>query len=253
MLDSERHAGNRAAGRPEAGGSLSAATRAWMAGWLGRARAAGALVIPVLHHSLLDHFSVIRDGFTLDDPAPVAAAFREAGARVALTGHIHVQDIARDTTADAALCDIATTALSVYPHQYGLARIAADRSRLDYSTRRLDVAAWARDTGSRDPRLLAWGDWSREWFEAASRSLATFGAGELAGISQADFQRMVDTFCHLNVAFFSGLAGESAPAIRAEPGYALWERAPPGLLRRYVMAILEEATGEKNRLSLVLR
>lgn len=50
-------------------------------------------IIVVMHHNLLDHSNILNDNFTIDHKDTVLEAFAKADLHLALSGHVHIQDI----------------------------------------------------------------------------------------------------------------------------------------------------------------
>ncbi|MDR0388529.1 MAG: metallophosphoesterase, partial [Spirochaetaceae bacterium] len=117
MLDSCKYKNNTARGFPEAGGAFSQATRRWIRGEVKKARQDGALLLVSLHHSIMDHHPMVHDGFTIDDAESFQDLLVEEGVQFVLSGHIHAQEISVRQKEAGTVYDIATSALSVYPHQ----------------------------------------------------------------------------------------------------------------------------------------
>lgn len=164
MLDSAQYEHNKALGHPQLEGRLSAGTLEWI-GTCGRMAAEhGAQLIAVMHHSLLDHSSYIRKGFTVEDHGEVLRALVKSGVRTVLSGHIHMQDISESAQDGKPVYDIAGSALSVYPHQYGLLHYSSARRTLDYSSAGLGMEPWAAAAGITDPKLLHFNDYSEQEF-----------------------------------------------------------------------------------------
>jgi 3',5'-cyclic AMP phosphodiesterase CpdA len=94
MLDSTVSDQNAALGYSVTGGAIRPATWSWVAQVAAQARASGCRLVAAMHHSLVDHNSVVHDGYTIDDADAVADRLAAFGVSVVLTGHTHVQDVA---------------------------------------------------------------------------------------------------------------------------------------------------------------
>lgn len=246
MLDSNLYLGNAERGAPTTNGRLKASTLDWIRREGTQAKARGDILIAALHHSLVDHSSVIARGFTLDNASEVLTLFQDLGIGLALTGHVHIQDAVRDEK--SGLCDIATNALSVWPHQYGLLSLAADRS-LSYRTRVLDVEAWARARGSRDPYLLGYAKASEAAFRQASAQMGS----SILGQDRADSPEArlaAQTMATLNLRYFAGRQEENAQDIEGSEGLALLEEAPSPFVAAYALSILRDNGLDDNKVDI---
>ena len=114
----------------------------WVRRQLEEARDAGAQVIAVSHQTLLDHNSLLSDGYRMADGATLLSLYQEFGVLCNLSGHLHLQHMARD-----GVTDIVTSALPLSPNQYGA--LSYDGTTLQYETQSLDVSPWAAAQGSR--------------------------------------------------------------------------------------------------------
>ena len=123
----------------------------------------------------------------------LASLYREYGVCLNLSGHMHVQHI---RTMDS-LTDIATSALTIYPCQYGILE------GFTYHTRSVDVAAWAEETGQKNTNLLAFSDYAECFFELITRQSL---AEELKNRSLPEDgrKRLIEESVRLNRHFIAG-------------------------------------------------
>lgn len=245
MLDSSQSRNNKRLGRPQLDGQLSASTLAWI-GECGRLAADnGAHIVAVMHHSLLDHSEFIQNGFTVNNNTQVIEALVQSGVAAVFSGHIHIQDIRQYSADGTNIYDIAGSALSVYPHQYGVLNYSPAGRTLDYSTAKLNVEAWAKTAGSTDSNLLQFNTYSEEAFRrlSAEKSYTRLTQdSSYAGYSEAQLQAMAEVVGRLNEMYFAGTADTEKTAVIASDGFRLWQDAPSGELQSYVlrMAKLEQ-------------
>ncbi|SDL96735.1 metallophosphoesterase family protein [Paenibacillus jilunlii] len=146
MLDTSQYTNNKQLGHPQLDGRVAASTLQWIDECGKLAADSGAQIVAVMHHSLLDHSEFIQKGFTVNDNAGVIEALTRNGINTALSGHIHIQDISKSSRNDSSIYDIANSALSVYPHQYGMLHYSSADHALDYNTFKLDLEMWAQAT-----------------------------------------------------------------------------------------------------------
>ena len=190
-------------------------------------------------YNLLNHSSRLREGYTLNNAEEVLSLLGKYGVRMNLSGHVHIQDIARERLGAKDFYDIATSSFVVYTNQYGVLEYQPGE-QLRYHTREADVEGWAARTGSEDPNLLAFEDYSYRFFYETSkeRSYASLVMAQLN--KDADLELMSETMALLNPAYFSGYAGELREEIKQSDHYAMWRKhsgfAPIG----YINSMLEE-------------
>jgi 3',5'-cyclic AMP phosphodiesterase CpdA len=248
MLDSNHYLENAAARRPVTGGSLGPETLAWIGQCALRAKAAGARLAVAMHHSLLDHSSVITRGFTLENGEEVASLLAGLGIELVMTGHIHIQDVARAERGGERIWDVATNALSVYPHQYGLLAFSQAEASFSYETRRVDVAAWARAGGSTDPELLGFASYAEASFKARAVAMAArvFEGGVYTASERRAIEEALGT---LNARYFAGRQGENRGDPDLAPGLGLLLDLPSGFMAAYAESILNDDGMDDNRFS----
>lgn len=122
---------------PEAPGAVQSETLRWAEDALKTAQADGARVLCVTHQTILQHNSVFTDGFSIENRDALSALLERYGVPCSLCGHMHIQHI----RTLGALTEIAGSALSVWPCQYGVLEL--DGAGGSYRTEQLSVPAVA--------------------------------------------------------------------------------------------------------------
>ena len=246
MLDTNRYRENAPPGPPVANGNVPEATLRWIRTCAVQARAEGAVLVAAMHHSLLDHSPVIAEGYTLDNGGEGASLLAELDVRAVFTGHIHIQDVSSRTFPAGTVFDIATNALSVYPHQYGVVRIPADRGSLDYRTEPIDVEGWARATGLTDPALLDYRRSSEAFFRERAAGMARKVFGADSTYSPAQAAAMAEAMGTLNLRYFAGRENMNALDLAKSEGYRLLAASDRGFMARYAASIVEDSDLDDN-------
>ncbi|NMF85670.1 metallophosphoesterase [Nodosilinea sp. P-1105] len=82
------------------------------------------LVLVMLHHNVLEHLpgqsqSPMGQRYMVDNNQALIQRLQAAGVRLMFTGHLHVQDIARQ----GELCEVLTGSIVSYPHPYRLVEV----------------------------------------------------------------------------------------------------------------------------------
>ncbi|WP_162551104.1 metallophosphoesterase [Paenibacillus tepidiphilus] len=256
MLDSVQYAKNEEYGFPQTDGRILPSTLAWIDKCAKLAAGSQASVITVMHHNLLNHTSMHVSGFRLNNSQEVLKQLRKDGLNLALSGHIHMQDIRRDpgaAAADAAapVYDIATGAFAVNPHQYGAMSFDPVTRRVTYATTAVDVEGWAAASGSTDPNLLGFKAYAEDTFAASSYNKALQRLEE-STFSAAERASMAEAMAKLNVYYFAGTASEHLSEIKAMPGFKLWEQTEGGFMSGYIRSMAEEQGGSNVSFEMVL-
>ncbi|MEO0827785.1 MAG: metallophosphoesterase [Cyanobacteria bacterium J06642_9] len=86
---------------------------------------ADQFTLVMIHHNVLEHLpqqskSPLGQRYMLKNADRLLACLQGTGAKLILTGHLHVQDVARNSE----ICEITTGSLVSYPHPYRVARIS---------------------------------------------------------------------------------------------------------------------------------
>lgn len=252
MADTNLYDREGARSIPQNAGALSQETLRWMEDRLREAQRLGVEVIAATHHNLLSHSERLREGYTLDNAEEMLALCEKYGVRLNLSGHVHIQDIAGTKWGKQPFYDIATSSYAVYTNQYGLLEYRPGES-VTYRTQEADVEGWAARTGSTDPQLLDFEDYSYRFFYDISyeRSYINLVMAQLN--KDADLEFMAQTMAILNPAYFSGYAAELREEVRASGHYAMWKKhsgfAPIG----YINSMLAPRELDPRRLTVPLR
>ena len=223
MVDTNLYDREGARSIPQNAGALSPETLRWIEEQLQEARRQGAEVITATHHNLLSHSERLQEGYTLDNAEEMLALCQDYGVRLNLSGHVHIQDIAGAQLDGQPFYDIATSSYAVYTNQYGLLDYRPGES-ITYRTKEADVEGWAARTGSADPQLLDFEDYSYQFFYDISyeRSYVNLVMAQLN--KDADLEFMAQTMAILNPAYFSGYAAQLREEVRASEHYAMWKK-----------------------------
>ena len=212
-------------------GLFTSSHEAWLEAVLAEAAEAGAQVVTATHHSLLPHTEFSRENFLMFRSERMAALAARYGVRLNLSGHLHIQHIARE----GSLADAALGAFCVWPHRYAVVT-AGDDGSLVYEARMLE------------DRFLPEGfrEMSREWFAGITREKA---AASLAGDAE-EIRAMADYAARFNLAYFSGTFRGDDPSWTEDPAYVLWESHPESAFGDYMRQVMAGDSGSSLRLEL---
>ena len=208
---------------------ISEQTLSWVERQLKDARDAGISVLAAGHQNLFQH-SIFRGGYVISRTDALAELFRAYKVPLYLSGHMHIQHILEED----GLTEIATSALSSYPCQYGV--LSADDTEIRYTARRLDMAAWAERNGRDEPVFSDFATAAGDYMDAH------FSGTDMLPLSSdpEDWASMLNYLQALNRSYFGGdLTGLDALDLDG----SLAERwlAPGGLTALYVASVLRDA------------
>lgn len=193
--------------RLEAHGSATEAHLQWMSEVMAAAQEAGATVVSASHQTLLSHTEYSTHTFRVIGGEKIAALLSEGGCRLNLCGHMHTQHILPGD----ALTDIATGALCVSPHRYGIVTVQEDGS-LCY------------DAYSLCPEHLPGNlcEDSREFFRSTMyKGLRVQLMG--MGVFDQKLTDMIRFAADVNEYYFAGTLSEH-PEVLTDPARALWKQ-----------------------------
>ena len=189
-------------------------------------------MIAASHQNIDIHNPRFTCGYQIVEGDALAALYEKYGVVCNLSGHLHNQHIV-----GGAVPEVATSALSIAPNQYGIIRY--NGKTCSYETKQLDVSTWAEKNGRTDPELLDFAAYSAEFMVSVNRDKT---AAKLAdsGLDEADIALLADTFGRLNAAYFAGAPFDPTPY---EAVVELWQ-AKVG--NGYLESVLAGA-GEEHR------
>jgi 3',5'-cyclic AMP phosphodiesterase CpdA len=256
MLDSNIYQYNNALGMPVSEGEIKAASRAWLKTEAEAAKKAGCRLIAAMHHSLTEHNAVARQSWTVADSPAIAELFASLGINLVLTGHIHVQSIAQAPTPAGPVWDIATSAFSVFPHEYGLLEWLPESAGWKYSLLPVEVEGYAKSqekgADSFDERLLTFSAYGEAFFRGSSERMIRRRLAELEEpLTEAESALLIDLVGTLNANFFAGRSGENPQELLNSPGFEILSRRLPGFLDHYIQSIRGGETSHQDREALI--
>ncbi len=130
-------------------GAFSADTLNWIKDQISAAKLAGKTVLGMMHHNLIDHFSVQRQIFpeyVINDADQISSELAQAGMNVVFTGHFHAQDVVSKQVGNKYIYDIENGSLVTYPSPYRLVELTAD-NKLIVTTSHIESINY--DTGGK--------------------------------------------------------------------------------------------------------
>ena len=226
----------------QAAASILGETLAWAEGQLQAAQQAGARVIAVTHQNVLAHYAGFSNGFRIANADRLVELLRQYDVRLCLSGHMHLQHILQES----GFTEIATSALSVWPHHYGLLRVEGERA--EYAAQPLDVDAWAAQTGVTDENLLNFEAYSRVFFESSAKTKLLPQVINIAA-DQRIKNAMLDYAATLNRYRFAGMDTREMDHSPLE----LWKQyLPDAFFTVYMQSLLDGGPGDMRQITLLL-
>lgn len=208
----------------EVGGRIRQDTLSWMEEWLSQARQEQVTVIPVGHHNLLNQSTRYPEDCTLENHREVTKLLEEYSIPIYISGHLHLQRIKKNVNGPTSegqygIHEVVSSSLSIPPCQYGVLDFTEDGS-LNYTTKTVDVAAWAENQGREEEDLLNFAEYS-------SRFLVDVISSQLYrsvySIPAERKDAMAEIYGYVNSAYCGGRK-INAREIKADNNYFYWER-----------------------------
>jgi 3',5'-cyclic AMP phosphodiesterase CpdA len=252
MLDTNKYKDNYELGIPQVDGILATKTHEWIKSCSDLAKEKGATIITVMHHNILNHSEVIHEGYTLNNSDQTRILFKENQLNLIFSGHIHVQDIASDRKSSTPLYDIASNAMSVYPHQYGIVKYTAQAGSLDYSTAKVDVEGWTKSEHIKNKDLKNFDQYSEDYFGKFAYDRAYQTLLNETDASPDEINSISETIKLLNIRYFAGTEHLNAEDVIDSEGYKLLSNFPATFLQSYADSILNDNDTDDNKLHITI-
>ncbi len=156
-IDSCSYENNQAKRIPVTGSGLNAKRLNWIFDQLKVAQEQKIMVMGMMHHGLIPHFSMEKtlfSNYVVDDWENISAKFADMGMKVIFTGHFHAQDIATTQTKNnQSIYDVETGSLVTYPCPYRLVELTDNKidietetvHEIDYNTQGKPFPQYAAD------------------------------------------------------------------------------------------------------------
>lgn len=233
-------------------GKIKEETLAWIEEQLKQAKEDGVFILPIAHHNLLSQSRMYTTQCTIENSDEVVALFKEYEIPLFCSGHLHVQRIRRykdepGMPDDAwGIREIVTDALSIPPCQYGELEWKEDGS-LSYSTRSVDVSAWAKKTGNENPDLLNFEEWSETYLE---KLITAQIRGVIKNLGEEIEHSMASMYAAVYMDYYAGREIDEK-GVKTSIGYRWWERnLPDSYLIRELNAMIADSDRDNNYLLL---
>jgi 3',5'-cyclic AMP phosphodiesterase CpdA len=220
MLDTAKYNDNIQKNRPRLDGEINAGTLEWIKKCSDLAKKNNAQIIAVMHHNLIDHSESVKEGFTINNSNAVLQLFENCGIKLALSGHIHQQDIKSYSKDEYKAYDVVTSALLVYPQKYGVLKYSP-KDGFDYSTSSVDVESWSKEHDVKDENLNNFKVYSEEYYKTSlyNNTLQRFLLDDSATPEQAKL--MAETSALIRTKYLADTSILDKQVIMNSQGYKL--------------------------------
>ena len=202
---------------------LSEQTLRWAEERLNEAKEKDLTVLAAGHYNVLTPSS--RDdsykGFYLESGERLASLLEEAGVPLYLSGHIH----SRAVYQEKALTELVTEFLLGYPTAYSVLDLTEED--IVYTPRRIDVDAWAQESGQTDPVLLHFAQWQQDALRHYAHENVKY-MSERNPLSAAETQQAEAFFYDVMNSYWQGSLSTDREKLETMPGYEPFFRCAEG-------------------------
>lgn len=202
---------------------LSEKTLRWAETMLQEAQKRKLPVLCAGHFNLLSEESRNPEasGYHVENGERFASLLQQYKVPLFLSGHTHVRAVYRER----GLTEQVTEYLLSYPTGYSILDLTADKLRC--LPRRVDVGAWARQSGQRDPVLLDYAAWQQEQLRSYADENVQY-MSRRNPIGKREQEQAAVFFYTVMDAFWRGELYDRREEMKALPGYDPFFRCAEG-------------------------
>lgn len=227
-------------------GSVHPETLKWIEEMLDEAWGEGVNVVMSGHHNLLDQSEVYAFNCTIETGEELTSIMGEWGARLFLSGHLHVQHHKEDE--NYGVYEIVTSSLSTPRCQYGVLTFRDDSS-FSYYTKAIDMEGWARKNNRTEEDLLEFEKFKEPFLRKVFYNQAYDVLSKIPELKESNVVTMSEFYSDLNYHYYQGTAYLVAEEAKQTKAYALWDEfSAENMPAAYIDYILEDALGNYNTL-----
>lgn len=214
----------------QVGGMIQMETYRWIEEVLDEAWEAGAQVISVSHHNLLDQSGVSRefyDNCTIEHNEELLELLSSYEVRLHFSGHLHVQHYMEEE--EYGIYEVVNGSLVMAPCLYGVLQIWNDGT-FQYDAEITDVSGWAaRNRYKNNKDLTDFSTFSEQFlgrvsFQAAVKDLQDQFYSRRLFLSNEDMTEMANFYAALCVYYFGGRMYELRDWVTEQEAYAMWKK-----------------------------
>lgn len=249
MLDTARYEENTSLGS-ESTGSIREETYEWIEEIAAIAKEKNVQIISTTHHNIIKQNDYFDSDNALLNTLKALRIYDENDIRVNFSGHIHAQNIRQKQKENTTITDICSSSLLVPPHQYGFINYKPF-DELQYSTKPIDINAWALATASDDDNLLNFDQYSYDYFKFSSTSR---GLSRYAESTYTDEQiaQLIEAKGILNSYYFAGRIDEIKEEFMNSEFYQ-WLIEQDESTKGYILAMLNTNELTPNQITIDMK
>ncbi len=252
MVDSCLYQDNVVLGFPMVDGQINQGTMKWIESCANMAKENNAKVIAVMHHNIMQHSELIHKGYTLNNSKEVLDLFQKLNINTVFSGHIHTQSISTYGEGEDVIREIVSSALPVYPVQYGVFHI--QNNKFDYATKKVDVSAWAKENKINDKNLIEFTTFSEQFFaDVSTKKMREALINSQNNYSEEEMTKIIELCKELNINYFAGTQSKIRDKILNSDAYQILENSDNKFLKSYLKGILDNGDKDNNHVSFIIK
>ncbi|MDY4761403.1 metallophosphoesterase [Streptococcus thoraltensis] len=246
MIDSNIYVDENGSGAPVTNGRLKKATLDFIEQQLEAAQKEDALLIPVMHHNVLNQHRQPQQGYALDNAPDLRALYAKYGQKLALSGHIHTQNIERDKLSGGSkLTEIVTGAFSISPASIG--ELTFGKNSLHYRQKVLDMKPWLKEKELKNKELTNHRQYMDSIFNNASNLLVHMSLHDEGWYDSELAQELSAIIAPVNLAYFTGQTIDKNWLNQHVYQKSVYQKVkkshPDSFVVTYIEQVLEESSG----------
>lgn len=228
------------------GGAILSDTYDWIEQMLEDAWEAGADIIPIAHHNLLDESEIYVDDCTIEHSEQLIRLLEDWDVPFFLSGHLHVQHTKRADDG-RGIWEMVTSSLATPACQFGVISYWHGGS-FYYQTEELDVEAWAERHNRNEPELLEFDAFKEPFLRRVFYNQSYDTLLGVETLTEDQRVRMSHLYSDLNYHYYQGTAYKIKEQVLKNPDYGLWMNTGyETVLADYVQYIIEDANSNYNK------
>lgn len=230
-------------------GKIVPGTLAWLENVLKDSVTAGKVVIVMMHHGALEHYSGQKEfygEYVVDDNEKIASLLASYGVRLVFTGHFHAQDVTmtgwNDSPGSPFLADVETGSLVTWPCPYRLVTVTTDQT----------VTIRSRSITSIPSRPAGFQEYGREYVRSGISGMA-YRTLLKYGLSPAEGSNMAPQIAEAFLAHYRGDENPGTNRILDTDHLGFWSGIVVSMRRKLIEGLWKDLPPADNDITISLK
>jgi 3',5'-cyclic AMP phosphodiesterase CpdA len=235
MLDTCVYGPNLGSNVSITAGTLDEGTLTWLEESVNEIREGNpeARFVTAMHHNLLGHNNYYNANFIIHSSEKAKELFAKLGLNLVFTGHIHIRNTAESDVEGVKITEIADSALTLYPSEYGVAEIDEEGGR--YYTLPVNIPRYAITHGIGTDSPFDLNFYAQTVYKVRTDRITR--RGSQMGYNEDELRETIELIKRINAAYLAGSIEVEAEEIKQGNGFEIIEAL--GMMRGYFDYIFE--------------